>query len=206
MRPRRQAVGEDRRTHRSRLDRRCVRCRAPVAGWRRLVHRQRRVAEICTRSAINLTVGVRCSNSRNTSLTNLASGSARCSRPPATCSLMAMFSKLWLGHIGYSWRARSSVSNRLCGGHAMPNRVRAVARTPTSTGVLWARRMRMKRSPGSGSVQSWGARWGCAGRGATGPLAPEGASRGHTVGHIRRMVVGIGYSPLSSQWRNVMVT
>lgn len=64
----------------------------------------------------------------------------------------------------------------------------------------------MKRSPGSGSVQSWGARWGCAGRGATGPLAPEGASRGHTVGHIRRTVVGIGYSPLSSQWRNVMVT
>jgi hypothetical protein len=172
MRPRRQAVGEDRRTHPSRLDRRCVRRRAPVAGWRQLVHRQRRVAEISTRSAIDLTVGVRCSNSRNTSLTNLASGSARCSRPPATCSLMATFSKLWLGHIGYSWRARSSVSNRLCGGHALPNRVRAVARTPTSTGVLWARRMRMKRSPGSGSVQSWGACWGCAGPRGDGPSGP----------------------------------
>jgi hypothetical protein len=55
-------------------------------------------------------------------------------------------------------------------------------------------------------VRSWGARWEYGGREATGPLAPEGASRGHTVDHIRRTVVGISYSPLSSQWRNVMVT
>jgi hypothetical protein len=170
------------------------------------VHRHRYVGEVCTRSAIDLTLGLRCSNSRNTSLTHLASGSARCSRPPAPCSPMAMFDKLRLGHIGYSWCASSSVSNRSCGGHAMPNRVRAVARKPRSTGVLWARRMRMKRSPGSSSARSWGACWGCPGRGATGPLTPEGASRGHMVGHIRRTVVGVGYSPLSSQWRNVMVT
>src|SRR5512132_1246351 len=47
---------------------------------------------------------------------------------------------------------------------------------------------------------------GVSGRGATGPLAPEGASRRHMAGHLRRTVVGVGYSPLSSQWRNVMVT
>jgi hypothetical protein len=45
-----------------------------------------------------LTLGVRRSNSRNTSLTYLASASTRCSAPFSTFSLLATCSKQWVGH------------------------------------------------------------------------------------------------------------
>jgi hypothetical protein len=56
------------------------------------------------RSALVLMVVVCCSNYRNTSLTNRASDSTRCSALLATFSLIAIFSKLWLDLVGYSRR------------------------------------------------------------------------------------------------------
>ena len=68
-------------------------------------------------------------------------GSARCAALLATCSLITRCSKLWLGHAGESRRALSSMSNRQRGGYAMPNRMRAIARKPRSTGGLCTRRI-----------------------------------------------------------------
>jgi hypothetical protein len=93
------------------------------------------------RSAIDLTVGMSFRIPRRVALTNRASDSARCSAPPATFSRFAACSKLWLGHAGYSRRPTSSVSNRVCRGYAMPNRMRAMARKLTSNGALCAKRM-----------------------------------------------------------------
>ena len=63
-------------------------------------------------SEMFLTVGMPFSIARKISLTNLASDSARCPAPLAIFIWLATFSKLWLGHVGYSRRASSSVSNK----------------------------------------------------------------------------------------------